>query len=560
MEKLNLNINYYTMKKLVNFLNEAKSPAPSALKKFKQGKDNVECEFIAGDIYDLSPENRYKDTVSYYKGDGDGYIMSKDGRVFDVKCSERTSDAGRIAGGSFHVNVTILRVGPNAENIDLSGYSAVFSNPSSPTYGSLISDIKDGIYLEDYLAYHKDDIDYFARKTTWVKDLIDAGDGTGSRTEKMKKRDAKIAKEETFNQRYCVINKNISFSCTGGHSLEFYDNGGYDKIVAEIRPSSTKNKGKGGMFGSGKAEQAVKVPEDVNNAIIEGFRPMAEAIVSNMFGSADAKGLKFEFSISFEGQQKYDGPVFGWDIKNKKFAVLDMEKRKVLDRKYELRLSCVYHRKYRGDTVEYSKFALKFLEDASKIMVKSLGSESAYVAANYKSVMWGKSYYGSKMKAGEAKEECKRQFAKMKGDKTFSTDRYQFYITPEIAAQVLGSKSYKTFFKTAESEAPSETDVAQIETPEITNGPDKPKASTKSASETYGKAYGPAKEKMEKWHAGTRRQNLKNCNDGKLRMNYAICKELGFKTEMDLIKKEAESRGIILESMLSMKDYILARL
>ena len=548
------------MKKLVNFLNEAKSPAPSALKKFKQGKDNVECEFIAGDIYDLSPENRYKDTVSYYKGDGDGYIMSKDGRVFDVKCSERTSDAGRIAGGSFHVNVTILRVGPNAENIDLSGYSAVFSNPSSPTYGSLISDIKDGIYLEDYLAYHEDDIEYSLTRTTWVKELIDAGDGTGSRTEKMKKRDAKIAKEESFNQRYCVINKNISFSCTGGHSLEFYDNGGYDKIVAEIRPSSTKNKGKGGMFGSGKAEQAVKVPEDVNNAIIEGFRPMAEAIVSNMFGSADAKGLKFEFSISFEGQQKYDGPVFGWDIKNKKFAVLDMEKRKVLDRKYELRLSCVYHRKYRGDTVEYSKFALKFLEDASKIMVKSLGSESAYVAANYKSVMWGKGYYGSSMKAGEAKEECKRQFAKMKGDKTFSIDRYQFYITPKIAAEVLGGKSYKKFFKTAESEAPSETDVAQIETPEITNGPDKPKASTKSASETYGKAYGPAKEKMEKWHAGTRRQNLKNCNDGKLRMNYAICKELGFKTEMDLIKKEAESRGIILESMLSMKDYILARL
>ena len=548
------------MKKLVNFLNEAKSPAPSALKKFKQGKDNVECEFIAGDIYDLSPENRYKDTVSYYKGDGDGYIMSKDGRVFDVKCSEGTSDAGRIVGGTFKISVVIFRVGPNAENIYLTGYSAVFSSPSSPTYGSLISDIKDGIYLEDYLAYHEDDIEYSLTRTTWVKELIDAGDGTGSRTEKMKKRDAKIAKEESFNQRYCVINKNISFSCTGGHSLEFYDNGGYDKIVAEIRPSSTKNKGKGGMFGSGKAEQAVQVPEDVNNAIIEGFRPMAEAIVSNMFGSADAKGLKFEFSISFEGQQKYDGPAFGWDIKKKKFAVLDIEKRKVLDRKYELRLSCVYHRKYRGDTVEYSKFALKFLEDASKIMVKSLGSESAYVAANYKSVMWGKGYYGSSMKAGEAKEECKKQFAKMKGDKTFSIDRYQFYITPKIAAEVLGGKSYEKFFKAAKSEAPSETDVAQIETSEITNGPDKPKASTKSASETYGKAYGPAKEKMEKWHAGTRRQNLKNCNDGKLRMNYAICKELGFKTEMDLIKKEAESRGIILESMLSMKDYILARL
>lgn len=546
------------MKKLVNFLNEAKSPVPSALKKFKQGKDNVECEFIAGDIYDLSPENRYKDTVSYYKGDGDGYIMDKNGNVYDVTCSEGTSDAGRIAGGTFSIYVSILRVGPNGENIRLSGYSAVFSHPSSDTYGSLISDIKDGIYLEDYLAYHKSDIDYNIRKKDWIVKLIGAGNGEGSRTAKMKKRDAKIAKEETFNQRYCVINKNISFSCTGGHSLEFYSNGGYDKIVAEIRPSSTKNQGKGGMFSSEKAEQSVKVPKDVNNEIIEGFRTMAEAIVSNMFGSADAKGLKFEFSISFEGQKEYGGPVFGWDIKKKQFAVLDMEKRKVLDRKYELRLSCIYHRKYYGETVEFSDFALKFFEDASKIMVKNLGSESAYVAANYKSVMWGKAYWRPQMKAGEAKKECKRQFAKMKGDETFSENRNEFYVTPEIAAQVLGSKSYEKFFKAAKSVA-VETPSPDM-TPEITDGPDKPKASTKSASETYGKAYGPAKEKMEKWHAGTRRQNLKNCNDGKLRMNYAICKELGFKKEMDLIKKEAESRGIILESMLSMKDYILARL
>lgn len=544
------------MKRLVIFLNEAKSPAPSALKKFKQGKNDVECEFIAGDIYDLSPGNRYKDTVSYYKGDGDGYIMDKNGNVYDVKCSEGTSDAGRIAGGTFSIAVSILRVGPNGENIRLSGYSAVFSNPSSDTYGSLISDIKDGIYLEDYLAYHKDDIEYSLTRTAWVKELIDTGDGTGSRTEKMKRRDAKIAKEETFNQRYCVINKDISFLCTGGHSLEFYSKGNYGKIVAEIRPSSTKNQGKGGMFSSEKAEQSVKVPKDVNNEIIEGFRTMAEAVVSSMFGSADAKGLKFKFSISFEGQKEYGGPVFGWDIKKKQFAVLDMEKRKVLDRKYELRLSCIYHDKYYGETVEFSDFALKFFKDASKIMVKNLGSESTYVAANYKSVMWGKGYWKPKMKASEAKAECKRQFAKMKGDETFSENRNEFYVTPEIAAQVLGSKSYEKFFKAAKSVA-EETPSPDM-TPEVTNGPDKP--TKKSAEETYGKAYGPAKEKMEKWHAGTRRQNLKNCNDGKLRMNYAICKELGFKTEMDLIKKEAESRGIILESMLSMKDYILARL
>ena len=208
---------------------------------------------------------------------------------------------------------------------------------------------------------------------------------------------------------------------------------------------------------------------------------------------------------------------------------------------------------------ELSDFAMEFFDNVSKLNIKALGTEREYIANTYKSILWSERYEGKKIKASEAKEICKDQFDMLKRKEMFDPKK-RFYVSPKIAAEVLGGKSYKKFFKTAESEAPSETDVAKIETPEITNGPDKPKPSTKSASETYGKAYGPAKEKMEKWHAGTRRQNLKNCNDGKLRMNYAICKELGFKKEMDLIKKEAESRGIILESMLSMKDYILARL
>ena len=185
-------------------------------------------------------------------------------------------------------------------------------------------------------------------------------------------------------------------------------------------------------------------------------------------------------------------------------------------------------------------------------MVKNLGSESAYVAANYKSVMWGKGYWRPEMKAGEAKEECKRQFAKMKGKETFSENSSQFYVTPEIAAKVLGSKSYEKFFKAAKS-VEEETPSPDM-TPEVTNGPDKP--TKKSAEETYGKAYGPAKEKMEKWHAGTRKQNLKNCNDGKLRMNFAICKELGYEEECKQIAAEAKKRGIVLESKMSMSDYI----
>lgn len=555
MEKLNLNINYYIMKRLVNFLNEAKSPAPSALKKFDKGSRKVNNVYIDGDIYDFTSDNTSTKTDSYYEGNGDGYIMSKDGRVFDVNCYEGTSDAGRIAGGSFDISVVIFKVGPNQENIGLSGHSAIFSRPSSPTYGSLISDIKDGIYLEDYLAYHKLDIDYVDRKNDWVKELIDAGDGTGSRTEKMKKRDAKIAKEESFNQRYCVINNAFYFSCTGGQSLVFTKSYAHGGVVAVIKPSSTKRKANI----SSEEEKDVRVPEEVNASIVDVVKPLAESIVKEMFGSADVSGMTFKFGVTFEGQQIIGGPVFGFDTKKKKLVILDLEKRKVLDRKYELHLESIFYDNYIKEIGELSDFAKEFFDNVSKLNIKALGTEREYIANTYKSVLWSERYEGKKIKASEAKEICKDKFDMLKRKEMFDPKK-RFYVSPKIAAEVLGGKSYKKFFKTAESEAPSETDVAQIETPEITNGPDKPKPSTKSASETYGKAYGPAKEKMEKWHAGTRRQNLKNCNDGKLRMNYAICKELGFKTEMDLIKKEAESRGIILESMLSMKDYILARL
>ena len=545
------------MRSFKQFIKEAKNPAPSALKKFNQGSREVENTYIAGDIYDLSDGNRYTQTDKYYQGDGNGYIMDKNGNVYDVKCSESTGDAGRIAGGSYHIYVTILRVGPEQQNISLSGYSAVFSSSSSKTYGSLISDIKDGIYLEDYLAYHKDDIGYDSYKADWVKALIKAGDGEGSRTVKMKKRDSKINKEESFNQRYCVIKDKMDFSCTSGHSLKYYEGFyAFNKICAEIRPSSTKNSGKtrNGMFGTEKAEEAVKVPEEVHNAIVEEYGKLAEDVVAKIFGSADLKGLKFEFNVWFEGKGGYDNPaVFGWDIKKKQFVVMDLGKRKVLDRKYELRLTTVYNQKWHGEELELSKYALKFMEDASKIIVKSLGSESKYVADNYKSVMWGKGYWKPEHKAGEAKEICKEQFAKMKSEKTFNPNK-AYYVSPDVVAQVVGGKSYQKFFVAEKPKV--ETTESPDMTPEVTNGPDKPKGNSKSAAETYGKAYGPAKEKMEKWHAGTRKQNLKNCNDGKLRMNFAICKELGYDEECKQIAAEAKKRGIVLESRLSLTEYI----
>lgn len=75
---------------------------------------------------------------------------------------------------------------------------------------------------------------------------------------------------------------------------------------------------------------------------------------------------------------------------------------------------------------------------------------------------------------------------------------------------------------------------------------------TKMSRSAHKDAY----DKMKVWYDGERKQNLSNCSDAKLKMNYKVCKELGYDKEMDLIKKEAESRGIDINESLSLNDYM----
>ena len=54
---------------------------------------------------------------------------------------------------------------------------------------------------------------------------------------------------------------------------------------------------------------------------------------------------------------------------------------------------------------------------------------------------------------------------------------------------------------------------------------------------------------MKAWHEGTRKQNLGTCSDAKLKMNYKVCKELGYDKECGLIEDEAKKRDLALESI-----------
>lgn len=546
------------MRSFKKFINEAKNPVPSALKKFNKGHEKKVNTYIAGDIYDLSGNNRYQQEDSYYKGDGDGYIMDKSGNVYDVTCREWTSDAGRIVGGSFNNALTIHRVGPEQENISLSGYSGCFSSPSSPTYGSIIKDVEAGMYLEDYLAKHSQDIDYSTRKKDWCQKLIEAGD-KDAKTVKVQKKEKKIQNELNFNARYVLVNGDIKVKCTGGSSLEYVKPTGFrgqELMIAQIIPSKTKNDDKGW---SDSKDKAVDVPEDVNNKITDAFITPCEDVIKTIFGGADCKGLMFTFIVTFEGERKEKWgkeEFLAWDIKENKFVAVMPSKRKVLDRKISFNIQAVIYNK--DVCGELSKYAKTILTDASKIMLSNLGKQGEYVD-KLKNEYWNTTAFRYKLTYTDYKKKLVNDWRSLHDQQKFDPNKSkEFKIDIVTLKELLKDKDYSKFKKTVAVSAPKDAEENDIATPEITDGPDKPKASSKSAEETYGKAYGPAKEKMEKWHAGTRKQNLKNCNDGKLRMNFAICKELGYEEECKQIAAEAKKRGIILESKLTLTHFIQA--
>ena len=114
-------------------------------------------------------------------------------------------------------------------------------------------------------------------------------------------------------------------------------------------------------------------------------------------------------------------------------------------------------------------------------------------------------------------EELKAEFAKMKNPDSF---------TYEALKEVINLLPKKELANSA-AEKPAETTTTEF------------------------KANPVAVQKMTAWHNGERKQNVGACSDAKLKMYYNTCKSLGFETEMNVLKAEAESRGLLLESKKS---------
>lgn len=71
------------------------------------------------------------------------------------------------------------------------------------------------------------------------------------------------------------------------------------------------------------------------------------------------------------------------------------------------------------------------------------------------------------------------------------------------------------------------------------------KTKKKSVTEDLSKAdKEDAESKMDKWHEGKRKQNVKACSTDKLIMNLGICKRKGYDAEAQQLQDELDSRGI----------------
>lgn len=90
--------------------------------------------------------------------------------------------------------------------------------------------------------------------------------------------------------------------------------------------------------------------------------------------------------------------------------------------------------------------------------------------------------------------------------------------------------------------------------PEENNDPD----SGSPKVRTTKKKLIDAEVKMDAWHKGTRKQNLKNCSDEKLKMNYQICKSKGYDKEADQIETEAKARNLKLSESFNKSWFELA--
>lgn len=532
------------MKAIQRYIFEA-SGKPSDLKKYKRTERKETVHYISGDVYDFSDPG-YDDEFKYYDASGNGYIKDKEGHVYDVVTSITQGDAGRIAGGSTSYYVCIKKAN-GKDNFIVTGYSAIFSRGSNE---NCVYDLQAGYYLEDYIAKYWNKWD---DKEGKFKEIAEKGDKDAKPYVKQKEEREKQKKEE-FNNRYINLPRyGIKFHVTeNGLELDWHPGTSDELDQTKNKRSNTEYqiKDENGKWirnpEYNKLEKEIQELQRKADDLL--LIKLKEIFINQIFEIFKTKnidslrGIGGNFVVPYEVYRKIgkNGDKRSYvtlaiDTKTKNIVTVAPEVSKVLDDDIELKIA---------DTIYINKDKMspqmeKLFSEVAKAWKKEYGrTQGKFVDDNWKEIKQKSGdYYWDRISDTEAKKRAKEKFAKLVRDHDweqntkieFSLDLIRLYVEGDIN----------------DNEGPVEKPL-QDPTPSKERG-----KNTKMSKGAQSAAY----DKMKAWHEGTRKQNLSNCSDAKLKMNYRVCKELRYDKEMDLIQQEADKRNLTLES-LSLQEMV----
>lgn len=535
------------MKAIQQFIFEA-SGKPSDLKKYKKKERKETVHFKGGDMFDTHDPG-YDEEFTYYSGEGNGYIKDKEGHVYDVVASDHQGDAGRIAGGSHDYYVTIKKAN-GTDDFYVHGYVGIMSRGSN---AGCISDIKAGYYLEDYIAKYYSQYSHGDK----FKELAEKGNKDAKPYEK-EQEEKRYQKVVDFYERYVVLPETLSWEIDeNGFKFIWWNLSSRSKKELQKEKDEYIKQNFSGKFYNDykddeqykKFEEELKKNQTEFDELVQGIlKPILINRLQEVFKTKDInlfKGIGGTFGYKkfvdkSSGDYFVTNGVLAVDTKTKDFVTLNIEKNKVLKDKVELQL---------GDAIKVNKGkasdkVIQLFKKVSDAWKKQEGKkQTEYVKNNWEAI-YNKSAYGwgnHSMTKGQAKEEAKKNFIKMVRDHNFDD--------PYANNKVF---TYSLSLVQVYVEGDMEPDDKPIENPL-----DNPENKTEKKEEKLSKGtQSIAYDKMKAWHEGTRKQNLKACSDAKLKMNYKVCKELGYDEEMKKIEDEAKSRNLTLESMISIEEYI----
>ena len=538
------------MKSILQNIFEASSK-PSDLRKYRRTERKETVHFRSSDMYDTKDPG-YNDEFLYFDGSGNGYIKDKQGHVYDVVTFERNGDAGAIAGGSHDYFVTIKKAN-GKDDFHVRGWVAIMSKGSNT---NCIGDIKAGYYLEDYIAKYWNKYD---DKDGKFKELAEKGDKNAKAYEDQKAEKVQQKKYE-FDSRYVVVPNNLSWDILDGKfTIRYLDL--TNASIKELENKRTEWLRQNNL--KSFEEEAKSNPEyqKLNAAVSNGYNELRSLIMSvlepvllnklqEVFKTKDLNSLSglagsFVYDKQYMAGKKAHGyRALAIDTKKKQFAVIHTGDRKILDGNIDIQLNDIISI-YKSAASEKMMDLFKKVSDAwHKANARKQGE---YVKNNWEQIYHasaGGYIYGNHSKTkGQAKQEAKRDFEQLVKDMDFN----------------YGGKNKFTYSLSLVQtyvEGDMEPDAQPIEKP--LENPEQKEKKERGKDTKMGKgANAAAYDKMKAWHEGTRKQNLSNCSDAKLKMNYKVCKELGYEKEMREIETEAKKRDIVLES-ISLNDYIIA--